>query len=263
MKTNANTLFTPGTPYRQGVEVYPLPQLDLQSAYLLLASAGYVQSNASGVWMSAATSSSAPMPLSFVLTYTNTDPVQTALATAHVRPVAVPRPQRRFAGPERWRLGDACAAGHVRDFFAETWGAPYDPQSSVEAFWTNDNGGVYALANTTGGIQALSAEVTAIISEQSVTTRQADWTRILQTLHSNGVFFPISYTTNQAVYSADVQGVCSASHSATCPCPPCSARRTWRHMGGSKPAASYAPHTSALTLWAVAVSVIGLLTGSL
>ena len=268
METDADTLFAPGTPYTNGVELYPVPQLDLQAAALLLSAAGYVQSNSSGMWMTASSPSAGQQPLSFVLTYTNTDPVQTALATALSA-------QWQSRGLNVSLLGLSAAdwetsarLGTYQMFFTETWGAPYDPQSSVEAFLTNDNGGVYALANISdgiGGFQTFSSQVSAVIAEANATARQADWTVILQTLHSNGVFFPISYTTNQAVWNQDIAGVQFGVSQYDLPMSTvqCVPYQMAHSASSSIPASSASSSASPLTLWTAVALVIGLSTAAM
>ena len=64
METNADTLFTPGTPFTPGLSLYPLPQLDLTAAALLLNNAGWQKQTTGatgpGAWVSASTNSRCP-----------------------------------------------------------------------------------------------------------------------------------------------------------------------------------------------------------
>ena len=144
--------------------------------------------------------------------------------------------------------------------FTETWGSPCDPHSTVTSWLTNDEGGVYALANMSyaaGGFAQFQAAVLAVLTESNQTTRQAEWTVILQALHSSAVFFPLTYVANQAVWSQRLAGVQFGTTQYDLPmggvqCVP------YEQQSSAPQSSSSSSSSSSVPGWAIALLVIGL-----
>ena len=194
--------------------------------------------------------------------YLDTDAVETALAMALASQWQAQGINVSLQGLDKGDWNAAVEAGQFQMAFTETWGAPYDPHTTVTSWLTEDEGGVYALTNMSfgsGGFTQFQAAVLAVLTEANATARQSEWTAILQSLHPNAIFCPLTYVANQAVWnSALLSGVQFGTTQYDLPMKGVQCVPYMRAQAAQSSFSSSSSSSSSVPHWAIALLVVGL-----
>ncbi|MCR4435086.1 MAG: nickel ABC transporter substrate-binding protein [Clostridiales bacterium] len=94
--------------------------------------------------------------------------------------------------------------------FGESWGAPYDPHSLVSSFREPSHFDYQAQLGLPMK-KAIDETIGKVLISTDESSRQKMYDYILRTLHEQGVYLPISYRTNMAVFRKNVTGVTFAT----------------------------------------------------
>ncbi len=109
-------------------------------------------------------------------------------------------------GEEEQSYRDNMKLGNFDMVFNISWGTPYDPQSSLSAM----SGPVYGDYAAQQGLEN-KEEIDKIISEIMISTeeeqRQELFTYVLTELHESAVYLPLTFESNKALYTSELEGV--------------------------------------------------------
>lgn len=109
---------------------------------------------------------------------------------------------------DKERLNEAMQTGDFHMAFTESWGPPYDPHSYVASFRVADEAGLAATSGMREPMTKgrLDETITHVLKEENVTARTQLWEHILESLHDQAIFLPISYHRNPAVFNNRLEG---------------------------------------------------------
>mmetsp|Transcript_35396 Transcript_35396/g.64807 ORF Transcript_35396/g.64807 Transcript_35396/m.64807 type:complete len:724 (-) Transcript_35396:68-2239(-) len=93
-------------------------------------------------------------------------------------------------------------SGNFNLCFSETWGPPYDPHSYA-ASWKSPDEAHYAALK---GMDQLNTDISEVLLEGNMRTRQQEWTNILKELHSQAIDLPFSGKRIPTVLSKRISG---------------------------------------------------------
>ena len=111
-----------------------------------------------------------------------------------------------IVGEEEQAYEDRMKAGKFEFTFNVSWGLPYDPQSFLGAMTQN----VYSDYKAQLGLKnkkELDARILAALKSVSENDRQKHYKYVLETLHNQAVYLPLTYEVNKAIFSNKIQGV--------------------------------------------------------
>ncbi len=96
--------------------------------------------------------------------------------------------------------------GTFNMILGETWGAPYDPHSSVSSMRAPSHMD-YQVQSGLPMKKEIDQKIEQVLLSTDEASRQKLYADILGTLHDQAVYLPISYTTNKVVFHKNVTGV--------------------------------------------------------
>ena len=114
--------------------------------------------------------------------------------------------QINITGQEEQSYRDNMKAGHFDIIFNICWGKPYDPQSSLSGM-TAPVYGDYAAQQGLENKAEIDEAIKQILVSVDKVKRQELYTFVLQSLHEDAVYIPLTYECNKAVYTSALKGV--------------------------------------------------------
>lgn len=109
-------------------------------------------------------------------------------------------------GQEEQSYRDNMKAGNFDIVFNISWGTPYDPQSSLSGM-TAPVYGDYAAQLGLDNKAEIDEAIEKILVSTDETTRQQLYDFVLESLHKDALYIPLTYECNKAIYTKDLQGV--------------------------------------------------------
>lgn len=112
-----------------------------------------------------------------------------------------------IAGEEAQAHTDRAKSGNFDILFNESWGQPYDPQSFLTSMRESSVHGDYEAQL---GLEEKAEIDEAILNAVKATTeeeRQKYYTYVLETLHEEAVYIPLTYQTNRTIYNNKIGNV--------------------------------------------------------
>ena len=97
-------------------------------------------------------------------------------------------------------------AGNFDMVFNICWGMPYDPQSSLAAMRAPVYGD-FAAQQGLDDKEEIDQAITDILTSTDEAERQELYAFVLTRLHEDAVYIPLTYETNKALYTSDLEGV--------------------------------------------------------
>lgn len=114
--------------------------------------------------------------------------------------------QLSIRGEEEQSYRDNMKNGNFDMVFNICWGTPYDPQSSLAAMRQRVYGD-YAAQLGLPDKAEIDKAITEILTSTDEARRQELYTFVLNHLHDDAVYIPITYETNKALFNKKVCGV--------------------------------------------------------
>lgn len=190
IEQEAKSLFAPGFPYSDiPFESY---SYDLEKAQQLLDKAGWIFEEG------APFRSKDGQALTITIPYNSNDQVHKSIfeyLQGAWRELGV---DVKLIGEEDQLFRTRSKTGEFNVIMNDTWGAPYDPHMYLRMMTGEKQIGHYALKGTAHSEQ-LAANIAKVIRSTDESERQSLYEAILQTIHEEAIFMPLSYRTNYLV----------------------------------------------------------------
>lgn len=195
----AYTLFSSEVPYADiGLTPY---EYNLEKAKELLNEAGWVEVNGQSYRQKDG------RELAFTLHYSSDNVTDKTIAEFYKGELAKIGINLEIIGEEAQAYTDRAKSGNFDIIFNESWGKPYDPQSFLASMRESSVHGDYEAQK---GLKEKEQIDEAILNALEATTeeeRQEYYTYVLETLHEEAVYIPLTYETNRAIYSNKIKNV--------------------------------------------------------
>ena len=195
----AYTLFSSEVPYADiGLTPY---DYNLEKAKELLNEAGWVEVNGQSYRQKDG------QELAFTLHYSSDNVTDKTIAEFYKGELAKIGINLEIIGEEAQAHSDRAKSGNFDIIFNESWGKPYDPQSFLASMREASVHGDYEAQK---GLKEKEQIDEAILNALEATTeeeRQEYYTYVLETLHEEAVYIPLTYETNRAIYSNKIKNV--------------------------------------------------------
>ena len=195
----AYTLFSSEVPYADiGLTPY---EYNLEKAKELLNEAGWVEVNGQSYRQKDG------QELAFTLHYSSDNVTDKTIAEFYKGELAKIGINLEIIGEEAQAHSDRAKSGNFDIIFNESWGKPYDPQSFLAGMRETSVHGDYEAQK---GLKEKEQIDEAIVNALEATTeeeRQEYYTYVLETLHEEAVYIPLTYETNRAIYSNKIKNV--------------------------------------------------------
>lgn len=195
----AYTLFSSEVPYADiGLTPY---EYNLEKAKELLNEAGWVEVNGQSYRQKDG------QELAFTLHYSSDNVTDKTIAEFYKGELAKIGINLEIIGEEAQAHSDRAKSGNFDIIFNESWGKPYDPQSFLASMREVSVHGDYEAQK---GLKEKEQIDEAILNALEATTeeeRQEYYTYVLETLHEEAVYIPLTYETNRAIYSNKIKNV--------------------------------------------------------
>jgi len=104
----------------------------------------------------------------------------------------------KLIGEEDQLFRTRSKTGDFNVIMNDTWGAPYDPHMYLRMMTGEKQIGYYALKGMAQSEQ-LAANIAKVIRSTDESERRSLYEAILQTIHEEAIFMPLSYRTNYLV----------------------------------------------------------------
>ncbi|MFD0669907.1 staphylopine-dependent metal ABC transporter substrate-binding lipoprotein [Cohnella sp. GCM10027633] len=196
-ETPAETLFSPNVNYAD-VPLEPRA-FDSDKANKLLEEAGWKHENGKK------SRSRDGKALAAKLYYDSNSPSQKTQAEFIQSSLSTIGMELALVGEESASIANRRASGDYELLFNQTWGLAYDPQSTIAAFTSEA-----AYLHTTEGIpdaQALYRNIERVMVTMDEAERRSLYADILETVHDEAVFIPLTNGGVTIVAPANLQGV--------------------------------------------------------
>lgn len=195
----AYTLFSSKVPYADiGLTPY---EYNLEKAKELLNEAGWAEVNGQSYRQKDG------QELAFTLYYSSDNVTDKTIAEFYKGELAKIGINLEIIGEEAQAYTDRAKSGNFDIIFNESWGKPYDPQSFLASMRESSVHGDYEAQK---GLKEKEQIDEAILNALEATTeeeRQEYYTYVLETLHEEAVYIPLTYETNRAIYSNKIKNV--------------------------------------------------------
>ena len=109
-------------------------------------------------------------------------------------------------GEEEQAYEDRLKTGEFTFTFNISWGVPYDPQSFLGAMTQNVYGDYKAQLGLKNK-KELDENILSALKSVSEKKRQKHYKYVLETLHNQAVYLPLTYDVNKAIFNDKVKGV--------------------------------------------------------
>ena len=195
----AYTLFSSEVPYADiGLTPY---EYNLEKAKELLNEAGWVEVNGQSYRQKDG------QELAFTLHYSSDNVTDKTIAEFYKGELAKIGINLEIIGEEAQAHSDRSKSGNFDIIFNDSWWKPYDPQSFLASMRETSVHGDYEAQK---GLKEKEQIDEAILNALEATTeeeRQEYYTYVLETLHEEAVYIPLTYETNRAIYSNKIKNV--------------------------------------------------------
>ena len=91
--------------------------------------------------------------------------------------------------------------------FNESWGEPYDPQSFLNGMRESSVHGDYEAQLGLDEKEQIDEAILNALKSTTEEERQKYYTYVLETLHEEAVYIPLTYETNRAIYNSKIGNV--------------------------------------------------------
>ncbi|MFJ7405601.1 MULTISPECIES: nickel ABC transporter substrate-binding protein [unclassified Lysinibacillus] len=190
LEQEAHTLFAPGFPFSD-IKLEPY-SYNVEKAVQLLDEAGWtLESGATFRTKNGQT-------LTIVMPYNSGDQVHKGIfeyLQSAWREIGV---EVKLIGEEDQFFKLRSKTGEYNVIMNDTWGVPYDPHMYIRMMIGDKQIGYFAQKGLTVSDQ-LTAEIATVIRSTDEVERRALYESILQTIHEEAIFMPLSYRTNYLV----------------------------------------------------------------
>ncbi|MBQ7479545.1 MAG: nickel ABC transporter substrate-binding protein [Selenomonadaceae bacterium] len=193
----ADTLFAKSIPYCN-IDL-PIYAYDTAKAGELLDAAGWTM-GANGVRMKDG------KPLEIALLYNSDSVTEKTISEYLQSEFGKLGVKLNISGEEEQSYRDKMKAGNFEMVFNICWGTPYDPQSSLAAMRKPVYGDFAAQQGLADKAQ-IDEAILNIMTSTDETKRQELYKFVLQHLHDDAVYIPLTYECNKAVFCAGLEGV--------------------------------------------------------
>ena len=196
-ETAAETLFSSNVHYAN-LELKKR-EYDLEAAKRLLEQSGWIAENDTGVRIKDGRA------LTMKLYYDVNSPSQKTQAELLQSEVSKIGMKLELIGEESSSIANRRARGDYDLLFNQTWGLAYDPQSTIAAFAAESS-----YRHTTSGIpqaEELYRKIDEVMVSADEKTRQALYADILQIVHDEAVFIPLTNGSVTVVAPVQLHGV--------------------------------------------------------
>ncbi|MFY9075676.1 nickel ABC transporter substrate-binding protein [Malaciobacter mytili] len=112
----------------------------------------------------------------------------------------------KIIGEEKQAFLNRQKSGDFDLQYSLSWGLPYDPQSFVSS-WRLPTHGDYQAQYGLEKKAWLDKEIKAILIEENKQVRQKKYKEILEYIHNQSVYIPLSYSRTKAVHKTTLEGV--------------------------------------------------------
>jgi nickel transport system substrate-binding protein len=109
-------------------------------------------------------------------------------------------------GEEEQSYRDNMKSGNFDMVFNISWGTPYDPQSSLAAMRQPVYGDYAAQQGLEDKVQ-IDEAITKILVSTDEKERKELYTFVLKRLHEDAVYLPLTYESNKAIFTKELEGV--------------------------------------------------------
>ena len=192
----ADSLLSKNVPYAD-IELTAFDH-DTSRAMELLRQAGWVSDNG--------TLKKDGKPLNITLSYDSDKVVERTIAQYLQSEWGKAGINLDLIGEEEQAHRDRLKAADFDISFNISWGTPYDPQSFMGAMRTPVYGDMLAQQGLKEKKQ-IDQSILAALETVDESERQKLYTYILETLHREAVYIPLTYEQNQAIFNSRVNGV--------------------------------------------------------
>ncbi|MDO4535966.1 MAG: nickel ABC transporter substrate-binding protein [Clostridium perfringens] len=199
LETPAYTLFADTVPYAD-INLTPY-SYNLEKAKELLNESGWVEVDGRSY------REKDGKELAFTLHYSVDNVTDKTIAEFYKNELAKIGVNLQIAGEEAQAHTDRAKAGNFDILFNESWGEPYDPQSFLTSMRESSVHGDYEAQK---GLEEKGKIDEAILNALKATTeekRQEYYSYVLETLHEEAVYIPLTYQTNRAIYNNKIGNV--------------------------------------------------------
>ncbi|WP_035272616.1 nickel ABC transporter substrate-binding protein [Desulfonatronum thiodismutans] len=196
LEAPALTLFSRSIPYAD-IDLEPY-QYDQSAAEKLLDEAGWVKSGQ--------VRSKDGKPLEITLTYDTNKVMERTIAQFLQSEWSKAGVKLNLVGEEEQAHRDRLMAGNFDISFNISWGTPYDPQSFLSGMLKPVYGD-YAAQQGLEEKQRIDETILKAVAAVDEDERQAHYTYILETLHREAVYLPLTYERNRAIFNSRVGNV--------------------------------------------------------
>ncbi len=199
LETPAYTLFSKTVPYAN-IDLKPY-EYNIEKAKKLLDEAGWLEVDGKPYRQKDG------QELTFTLHYSVDNVTDKTIAEFYKGELAKIGVNLEIAGEEAQSHTDRAKSGNFDILFNESWGEPYDPQSFLNGMRESSVHGDYEAQL---GLEEKEQIDEAILDALKATTeekRQEYYTYVLETLHEESVYIPLTYETNRAVYNEKIGNV--------------------------------------------------------
>jgi nickel transport system substrate-binding protein len=112
----------------------------------------------------------------------------------------------KIIGEEKQSFLDRQKSGDFDLQYSLSWGVPYDPQSYISS-WRMAAHGDYQAQLGLSKKAWLDKQIKAVLIEPDKTTREKMYKQLLEYIHKESVYIPLSYSRTKAVFNTKVKGV--------------------------------------------------------
>lgn len=195
----AYTLFSSEVPYADiGLTPY---EYNLEKAKELLNEAGWVEVNGQSYRQKDG------RELAFTLHYSSDNVTDKTIAEFYKGELAKIGINLEIIGEEAQAYTDRAKSGNFDIIFNESWGKPYDPQSFLASMRESSVHGDYEAQKGLKEKEQIDEAILNALEATIEEERQEYYTYVLETLHEEAVYIPLTYETNRAIYSNKIKNV--------------------------------------------------------
>lgn len=198
IESPADTLLSPSVPYADiGLEPYYFNRVKAES---LLEDAGWINVDGSKYRQKDGT------PLVIVLNYTSDNVTDKTISEFMQGELAKVGIHLIIQGEEEQAFRDRMKSGDFQFTFNISWGTPYDPQSFLAGMRNPVYGDYYAQLGLDNK-EELDQHILDALKSIDEVKRQEHYSYVLQTLHNEAVYLPLTYERNRAVFNEKIINV--------------------------------------------------------
>ena len=199
IETPAYTLFASTVPYAD-INLTPY-EYNLEKAKELLDEAGWIEVSGQSYRQKDG------QELTFTLHYSVDNVTDKTIAEFYKGELIKIGINLEIAGEETQAHTDRAKSGNFDILFNESWGEPYDPQSFLNGMRESSVHGDYEAQLGLEEKEQIDEAILNALKSTNEEERQKYYTYVLETLHEEAVYIPLTYETNRAIYNSKIGNV--------------------------------------------------------